>query len=95
MVTVYTGGDGASSETKLITNGQRQRIELGDGTAVITQCDAKQILQVNDKAKVYVSLPIDTPPVAAPAKKTGAVDFATTYTDTGEKKELHGSRRGA
>ena len=54
MVTVYTGGDGASSETRLITNGQRQRVELGDGTAVITQCDAKQILQVNDKAKVYV-----------------------------------------
>ena len=92
MVTVYTGGDGASSETKLITNGQRQRIELGDGTAVITQCDAQQILQVNDKAKLYVSLPLDAPPVAPPppAKKTGAVDFATSYTDTGEKKDLHG-----
>ena len=92
MVTVYTGGDGSSSETKLITNGQRQRIELGDGTSVITQCDAKQILQVNDKAKVYVSLPLDSPPVAAPstAKKTGAVDYATVYTDTGEKKDLHG-----
>jgi hypothetical protein len=92
MVTVYTGGDGASSETKLITNGQRQRIELGDGTAVITQCDTKQILQVNDKAKVYVSLPVDAPPVvaASPAKKTGVVDYTTTYTDTGEKKELHG-----
>ena len=92
MVTVYTGADGASSETTLISNGRRQRIELGDGTTVITQCDAKQILQVNDKAKVYVSLPLDAPPVvaASPAKKTGAVDFATTYTDTGEKKDLHG-----
>ncbi|HYT65786.1 MAG TPA: hypothetical protein VEL51_05170 [Vicinamibacterales bacterium] len=92
MRTAYTSADGQASETKLITNGMRQRVELGDGVAVITQCDAKQILQVNDKAKIYVALPLDAPPAATPAppKKTGLVEYATAISDTGEKKDIFG-----
>jgi len=92
MVTTYTGADGGSSETRLITNGLRQRVELGDGTAVITQCDTKQILQVNDAARVYVALPLDSPPVAPlpPAKKVGVVEYATTYASAGETKQILG-----
>jgi hypothetical protein len=92
MVTAYTGADGQASETTLLSNGTRQRVELGDGTVVITQCDAKQILQINDKAKLYVALPLDTPPVssAPPPKKTGVVLYATNYRDGGEKKEMFG-----
>jgi len=88
----YTGSNGQSSETRLVTNGVRQRVELGDGVAVITQCDAKQILQVSDKAKLYVAMPIDAvpAPAAAPAKKTGLVDYTTSFTDTGETKEMFG-----
>ena len=88
----YTGSGGQSSDTRLITNGVRQRVELGDGVAVITQCDAKQILQVSDKAKLYVAMPIDAAPAAAPAppKKTGLVDYTTSFSDTGETKDMFG-----
>ena len=88
----YSGSGGQSSETRLVTNGVRQRVELGGGVAVITQCDAKQILQVNDKAKLFVAMPIDAVPAAAPApaKKTGLVEYTTSFTDTGETKEMFG-----
>lgn len=93
MRTAYTSPDGQASETKLMTNGTRQRIELGDGVSVITQCDTKQILQVNDKAKLYVALPLDAPPPApAPAsqKAGGTVAYAAAFTQTGETKDLFG-----
>lgn len=92
MRTAYTGSDGAASETRLVTNGTRQRVELGQKSVVITQCDTKQILQVSDQAKVYVALPIDAPPAPAvsPAKKTGLVEYSTVIADTGEKKDLFG-----
>lgn len=92
MRTAYTSPDGQASETKLITNGTRQRIELGDGVSVITQCDTRQILQVNDKAKLYVAMPLDAPvpPPAAPAKRGGTVEYAAAFTQTGETKDLFG-----
>ena len=92
MRTSYTASDGAASETRLITNGIRQRVELGQKSVVITQCDTKQILQVSDKAKAYIALPIDAPPAPAlePAKKTGLVQYSTVIADTGEKKNLFG-----
>lgn len=92
MRTLYTGSDGAAAETRLVTNGTRQRVELGQKSVVITQCDTKQILQVSEQAKVYVALPIDAPPAAAvaPAKKTGLVQYATVIADTGETKDVLG-----
>jgi hypothetical protein len=92
MRTSYTSSDGAASETRLISNGIRQRVELGQKSVVITQCDAKQILQVSDQARVYVALPIDEPPATAvtPAKKTGIVEYSTVIADTGEKKDMFG-----
>ena len=92
MRTSYTGSDGAASETRLVTNGTRQRVELGQKSVVITQCDTRQILQVSDEAKVYVALPIEAPPAAAatPAKKTGLVEYSTAIADTGEKKDMFG-----
>jgi hypothetical protein len=91
MVTAYTGPDGRTSETTLLSNGTRQRIELGDGVSVITQCDTKQILQINDKSKLYVALPLDAAPAAVdPPKKTGVVTYATAFTASGEKKDLFG-----
>ena len=93
MRTAYTATDGQTSETKLISNGTRQRIELGDGVSVITQCDTNQILQVNDKAKLYVALPLDAPappPAAAPEKRGGTVAYAAAFTQTGETKEIFG-----
>ena len=92
MRTSYTASDGAASETRLVTNGIRQRVELGQKSVVITQCDTKQILQVSDRAKVYVVLPLDAPPAPAlePAKKTGLVQYSTVIADTGEKKDVFG-----
>jgi hypothetical protein len=92
MRTAYTSSDGQASETRLITNGTRQRVELGDGVSVITQCDTKQILQVNDKAKLYVTLPLDAaaPPPPAAAKRGGTIEYAAAFTQTGESKELFG-----
>jgi hypothetical protein len=91
MRSVYTGSDGQAAETTLLTNGVRQRVDLGNHVAVITQCDAKQILHVNDLAKLYVALPLDAAaPAVTPAKKTGLVEYATAITDTGEKKDMFG-----
>jgi hypothetical protein len=93
MRTTYTAADGRTSETKLTSDGIRQRIDLGDGVAVITQCDTHQILQVSDNAKLYVSLASDaapSAPPATPARKGGVVEYVTTTTDTGEQKEIFG-----
>lgn len=92
MRTAYTSADGGTSETKITTNGMRERVDLGDGVTVITQCDAKQVVQINDKAKAYLVMPLDAPaaPAPPPAKKTGVVDYSTTFSDTGEKKDLFG-----
>ena len=95
MRSTYTGADGQTSTTTLTSNGVRERVDLGRGVAVITQCDTKQIIQVNDKAKTYVTLPLGAaaapPPAAtAPARKGGVVEYVTTSTDTGERKEMNG-----
>ncbi|HVD93386.1 MAG TPA: hypothetical protein VNC21_13920 [Vicinamibacterales bacterium] len=96
MRTTYTAADGQTSTTTMMSNGVRQRVELGRGVAVITQCDRKQIIQVNDTAKIFVAVPLDaapvqpTPPAAPTAKKAGTVEYITTSTDTGERKEISG-----
>jgi len=95
MRSVYSGSGGQTSETKIISNGVRERVEIGEGVSVITQCDTKQVVQVNDKAKLYVVQPLDMPPAAPdaaapPPKRTGLVEYATTITNTGEKKDIFG-----
>lgn len=93
MRTAYIAQDGQASETRMITNGTRQRVEIGEGVSVITQCDTKQILQVNDKWKMYVALPLDAAsaaPSPAPEKRGGVVDYAAAFTQTAETKEIFG-----
>ena len=96
MRTNYTAADGQISSTTMMSNGVRQRVELGRGVAVITQCDTRQIIQVNDKAKIYVATPLETasaqptPAATVAAKKGGTVEYVTTSTDTGERKEIYG-----
>jgi hypothetical protein len=96
MHTTYTTADGQTSATTLMSNGIRQRVELGRGVAVITQCDTKQIIQVNDTAKTYVTMPLDAAsarvpaPATTSAKKGGVIEYLTTSTDTGERKEING-----
>jgi hypothetical protein len=94
MRTSYTAGDGQASETTLLSNGTRQRVDLGGGVAVITQCDTKQTIQVNDNARVYVALPFDaaqSAPVNAPsAKRGGAIEYASVITPSTERKDLFG-----
>jgi hypothetical protein len=96
MHTTYTTADGQTSATTLMSNGIRQRVELGRGVAVITQCDTKQIIQVNDTARTYVTMPLDAASARVPApattstKKGGVIEYLTTSTDTGERKEING-----
>jgi hypothetical protein len=91
--TAYTGPDGQTTETTLVSDGTRQRVDIGLGVSVITQCDTNQILQVNDKAKLYVAVPLavmPAPAAAEPPAKTGVVTYATTFTDSGETKDILG-----
>jgi hypothetical protein len=92
--TAYTSADGHTSETRLLSNGTRQRVELGSGVSVITQCDTKQTIQVNDHARVYLALPSDAPPAAPadapPAKRGGVIEYASVITPSSERKEMFG-----
>lgn len=93
MRSKYTAADGTTSETTLSSDGIRQRVDLGDGVSVITQCDTQQILQVSHTARVYVALPSGARPVEPspePSAKGGVVEYLTTTTDRKEQKEIFG-----
>ncbi len=80
--------DGGSESTTYI-KGKRQRMELGSGTATITQCDARRTVQLNAAAKTYIATPFDrngvaTPPTnangapPAPVKRGGVITSTVT-----------------
>ncbi|MBA3320656.1 MAG: hypothetical protein H0T45_04310 [Pyrinomonadaceae bacterium] len=92
--------DGGSESTTYI-KGKRQRMELGSGTATITQCDARRTVQLNAAAKTYIATPFDrngvaTPPTnangapPAPVKRGGVITSTVTAKDTGERQQMFG-----
>jgi len=92
---------GQSNETTIFTKGARQRLQYGTEMSAITQCDLKRMVQIMDKTKSYLVMPLDgnpgAPPSVAPAQTTaavptkrGLVTYNTTVTDTGERKQLFG-----
>lgn len=97
--TRYTGG-GQSTESTILTKGSRQRMEYGGEMSAITQCDLKRIVQIIEKNKSYLIMPLagGTPvqaalPQAQPAAaqvRRGIVTYRTSITDTGERKQLYG-----
>jgi hypothetical protein len=88
ITTSYTT-DGRSSDTTIYGNGKRIRYDYGKGLILIRQCDLNRFVQIDDKAKTYLSLPAEqsnsavSSPGAPPSTK---VDV----TDTKERKEIFG-----
>ena len=96
----YSSGS-QTNETTILTKGTRQRLEYGTGMSAVTQCDLKRMVQIMDKTKSYLVMPLDGnpggPPSVAPAQtaavtpaKHGVVTYTTTVTDTGERQQLFG-----
>lgn len=96
ITTKSTAGGQTFTSTTYI-KGSRQRIE-GMGYTTIYQCDLKRMIQINDKTRTYVITPVGSNEAAkgtaqqaarAP-RRSGVVTYTTTYTDTGERKQVLG-----
>ena len=96
---------GQSYESSTMIKGKRERSEMrmgrGNDMTTITQCDLKRTIQINEGAKKYLITPMDTGSSASatsntsmttaePTRRGGVVNYITTTTDTGERKEMFG-----
>ena len=97
---------GQAYESATMIKGKRERSEMrmgsGNDMTTITQCDLKRTIQINEGAKKYLITPMDVEssttassnaaitPAAEPARRGGVVNYITTTTDTGERKEMFG-----
>ena len=100
--TRYVSGAQASENTTYF-KGVRQRFEF-PGITMITQCDLKRSLQLQDATKHFMVVSTEPPAAAAmpagnaaagtaaavAAPKGGVVSEAVTLTDTGERKQMFG-----
>ncbi len=84
----YTIG-GQNSETTILNQGARQRLELGADLVLVRQTDLQRSLEIHDKDKTFE---IVTANDAAPkiTRKGGVVDVTTTVIVTGETKKVFG-----
>jgi hypothetical protein len=88
ITTSYTA-NGQSSDTTIYGNGTRLRYDYGKGLILIRQCDLHRFVQVDDKAKTYLSLPAEQSDAAA--LSPGAPPLPKVeVTDTNERKEMFG-----
>lgn len=95
-------GESTKGNTMYI-KGSRQRME-SEGATILTQCDLKRMVYLNDKARTYLIMPMDgsaagqTATAATPqqpqqpvkTRKGGIVTTTSTVTDTGQRKEIMG-----
>lgn len=92
-------GSAYSSVTTLYLKGARQRMEYvsenpNSHSVIITQCDQRLRINLNDDAKLYAELPIRPPDPSKAAKKTPAptsgidVNITINSTDTGERRQI-------
>jgi len=81
ITSTYTE-NGQTVETTIYGNSQRLRYDYGKGLVLLRQCDQKRMIQIDDVAKTYLSLPIEQ--AADPASPQAKV------TDTGEQKQMFG-----
>jgi hypothetical protein len=77
--------DGQTTESVMFARGERIRYNYGKGESLLRQCDLKRIVQVDDNAKTFVSLPAEpaTPDAPKPEAQISTLD-------TGERKEMFG-----
>ncbi len=101
-----TAGQSYESSTMIKGKRERTETRMGYGSDIIniTQCDLKRTIQASDKTRKYVITPMQTvnasatrpsptPTPAAmgePVRRGGVVNYTTTITDTGERKEMFG-----
>jgi hypothetical protein len=97
-ITTRSAAGGQSFTSTTYIKGARQRTE-GMGYTSIYQCDLKRMIQINDKTRSYLIMPVggeDKSGGASPQRsvtnrrKGGVVTYTTTVTDTGERKEMFG-----
>ena len=80
--------DGKHSSTTIYSNGTRLRYEYGNGFILLRQCDLNRIVQIDEKARTYMTLPADFPAaVPVPADSPGA---KMEVSDTNERKHIFG-----
>ena len=107
-ITYKTTAAGQSMESTTMIKGQRERSETSVSagaytmkTVSITQCDMKRTIQVNDRARKYLIMPMNDgssagststgiAPTGAPATRGGVVTMTINTVDTGERKEIEG-----
>jgi hypothetical protein len=109
-ITEKTTVGGRSFESTTMIKGPRERSEsnmgMGMSTVSVTQCDLKQTIQINDRARKYLVTPMDngdgaetantagaassTPSGSSGPTRGGVVTYTITSTDTGERKEMFG-----
>ncbi len=88
ITTTYTS-DGQNSEMTIYSNGKRLRYDYGKGLILIRQCDLNRIVQIDDKAKTYLSLPADQSNGAS-SSLAGSASTKVAVTDTNERKDVFG-----
>jgi len=101
--TTYTSGAQVSENTTYL-KGARQRFEF-PGITMISQCDLKRSVEIQDATKHFMVVSAENPPTAAPttataapagnaappaASKGGVIAETITLTDTGERKQMFG-----
>ena len=85
----YVSGDKTTTST-VSMKGRRQRIDYGPDLAVLQQCGVPDITQVNDLNRKFLTVENRPGAPAKTPKKGGTITYATTLTDTGERKTLFG-----
>ena len=88
-ITVNYNSDGQSSDTTIYANGTRLRFEYGKGLTLLRQCDANRMVEVDDKAKSYLTMPTERPGAAASATDA-PVATKSEVIDTKERKDMFG-----
>ena len=83
QITTSYNTDGQTAETTISSKGNRMRYDYGNGLVMLRYCDERKMIQIDDKAKTYLVLPVQDP--ARPS-----IDSKAEVTDTGEQKELFG-----
>lgn len=97
-LTTKSTASGQSMTSTTYIKGSRQRTE-GMGYTSIYQCDLKRTILINDKTRTYIITPHENQSGArntssqssgANKRRGGVITYTTTYTDTGERKQVLG-----
>jgi hypothetical protein len=87
---------GDSTESLVLIQGERVRMESPDGLITLYQCDRQQLVQINPKTKAYRVVSLKEPAegaVTRPSRssRTGAsLTFITRYADTELARKIRG-----